>query len=82
MKNLFLFLLVTVSFNAFGQQVIREVNFSGSGYELGLQHGKLLKTEIGELVEKMKQNTSTNLNKDVNFSDSYFLTIFFSISIH
>lgn len=64
MKNLFLFLLVTVSFNAFGQQVIREVNFSGSGYELGLQHGKLLKTEIGELVEKMKQNTATNLNKD------------------
>lgn len=64
MKNTFLFLLVIISFNAFGQQVIREVNFSGSGYELGLQHGKLLKTEIGEVVEKMKQNTATNLNKD------------------
>lgn len=64
MKNTFLFLLVIISFNAFGQQVIREVNFSGSGYELGLQHGKLLKTEIGEVVEKMKQNTAINLEKD------------------
>lgn len=64
MKNTLLLLLVLLSFNAFGQQNIREVNFSGNGYELGLQHGTLLKKEIGEVVKKMKQNASTNLNKD------------------
>lgn len=64
MKNSLLLLLVLLSFNAFGQQDIREVNFSGNGYELGLQHGTLLKKEIGEVVKKMKQNASTNLNKD------------------
>ena len=43
---------------------IREVKLSGSGYELGLQHGQLLKKEIDEIVKKMKQNTSDNLKKD------------------
>ena len=64
MKNTLLLLLALLSFNAFGQQDIREVSLSGSGYELGLQHGTLLKKEIGEVVKKMKQNTATNLNKD------------------
>jgi isopenicillin-N N-acyltransferase like protein len=64
MKNTLIYLLLIISFNGYCQQVIREVSLSGSGYELGLQHGKLLKTEIGALVKKMKQNTANKLKKD------------------
>ena len=64
MKKTFLFLLMIISFAAFGQQAIREVSFSGSGFELGLQHGRLLKSEIGEVVKKMKQNIEANLSRD------------------
>jgi isopenicillin-N N-acyltransferase like protein len=61
MRNVFLLFLLMFSVTAFGQsspskREIREVKLSGSGYELGLQHGRLLKTEIGEIVKKMKKN--------------------------
>ncbi len=43
---------------------IREVALSGTGYELGLQHGKLLKTEIAEIVTKWKKSAKDQLKKD------------------
>jgi len=52
-----------------GQQTARElktVTFSGSGYELGLQHGKELKQEIGEIIRAWKKNTSNSLGKDAD----------------
>jgi predicted choloylglycine hydrolase len=61
MRNAFLFFLLLISVTVFGQsspskREIREVKLSGTGYELGLQHGKLLKAEIGEIVKRMKKN--------------------------
>ena len=35
-------------------RVLNEITLSDTGYELGLQHGKMLKTEIGEIVTKWK----------------------------
>ncbi|MFZ9386646.1 MAG: C45 family autoproteolytic acyltransferase/hydrolase [Chitinophagaceae bacterium] len=69
MKNTFLLLLLITSLTAFNQssisnREIREIKLTGSGYELGLQHGKLLKKEIDEIVKKMKQNTADILKKD------------------
>ncbi len=69
MKYTLLFLLLITSSASFSQvatsqREIREISFLGSGYELGLQHGKLLKTEIEEVVIKMKENVATNLKKD------------------
>lgn len=43
---------------------LNEVSFSGNGYELGLQHGTKLKTQIAEIVSRWKENTSKNLKKD------------------
>lgn len=45
-------------------QGIREIRLSGSGYELGLMHGKKLKSEIAEIVAKWKENTAAILNRD------------------
>lgn len=69
--NLLILLLITYAVGVFGQtsfskREIREVKLSGRGYMLGLQHGKLLKKEIGELVVKMKKNTADNLKKDAD----------------
>lgn len=69
MKNTYLFLLLIASFTVFSQspiskREIREVKLSGSGYELGLQHGKLFRKEIDEIIKKMKQNTADILKKD------------------
>lgn len=69
MRKTYLFLLLSASFTVFSQspfskREIREIKFSGSGYELGLQHGKLLKNEIDDVVKKMKQNTSNILKRD------------------
>jgi predicted choloylglycine hydrolase len=71
MRNTFLFLLLIASFTVCSQapiskREIREVKLEGSGYELGLQHGKLLKTEIAEIVKKMKKNTADILQKDAD----------------
>jgi predicted choloylglycine hydrolase len=61
MRNAFFFVLIMTSLAVFGQSTgskreIREVKLSGSGYELGLQHGKLLNKEIAEIIKRMKQN--------------------------
>ena len=49
MKKLLLVIVLLVAGNCYGQHSERElktVTFEGSGYELGLQHGKELKSEI------------------------------------
>jgi len=69
MRYTFAFLLLFSSFIAFSQapsskREIREVKLSGSGYQLGLQHGQVLKNEIEDIVRKMKQNTAGILRRD------------------
>ena len=49
-----------------GKRVLREITLDGTGYVPGLQHGKLLKKEIGEIVTKWKENTTTSLGKDAD----------------
>jgi isopenicillin-N N-acyltransferase like protein len=60
------------------RQPIREVTLTGTGYELGLQHGQIFKREIGELVAKFKENTTKALDKDANkvLADFYQKTSF------
>ena len=45
---------------------LKEITLSGSGYKLGLQHGKKLNKEIAEIVEAWKKNTSRQLGKDAD----------------
>jgi predicted choloylglycine hydrolase len=46
------------------KRVLNEVNLSGSGYELGLQHGEKLKPEINEIVKKWKKNAAEQSGKE------------------
>ena len=69
MKRLILLSSLFIAIVCKGQQSTRElktVTFSGSGYELGLQHGNELKKEIGEIIIAWKKNTSSALGKDAN----------------
>lgn len=71
MRKIFSFLLLLASFTVLCQtplskREIREVKLEGSGYELGLQHGRLLKKEIDEIVKKMKANTADIFKKDAD----------------
>lgn len=43
------------------QRVLKTATFYGSGYELGLQHGKYFKKEISEIVTKFNENLSSHL---------------------
>lgn len=45
---------------------IKEISITGSGYEAGLQHGKLLKTEIASIIEKWKANIEISLGKNAD----------------
>lgn len=45
------------------QRRLRKVSFHGSGYARGLQHGKQLKKEIGEIVAKWKKSVENQLEK-------------------
>ncbi|PWK17718.1 C45 family autoproteolytic acyltransferase/hydolase [Xanthomarina spongicola] len=68
MKNIFILLLL-LTFEGFGQQANRDlqiITLSGSGYDLGLQHGKQLKEEIGDIISAWKKNTSNALKKDAD----------------
>ncbi len=42
---------------------LREVRLSGSGYALGLQHGRQLKKEIGKIVAKWKKSVENELKQ-------------------
>ncbi|MEJ2584733.1 MAG: C45 family autoproteolytic acyltransferase/hydrolase [Robiginitalea sp.] len=46
------------------RKAIREVVLSGSGYDLGFEHGQKLKAEIEAIVSKWKENTRAALKKD------------------
>ena len=48
------------------RQPIREVTLTGTGYELGLQHGQIFKKEIAELIAKFKENTAKSLGRGAN----------------
>jgi hypothetical protein len=52
--------------SAIAKRELREITLTGTGFELGLQHGKLLKKEIGEIVGKWKKNTSDMMGRDAN----------------
>ncbi len=70
--------LTLISFASFGQSAtpkrgsIREINLTETGYQLGVQHGQLLKKEIGELVSLMKANTAKALGKDADLAIKEF----------
>ena len=48
------------------KRVLNKVTFTGSGYELGLQHGTKLKPQIAEIVTRWKQNTTEVLKRDAD----------------
>ena len=60
------------------RQPIREVTLSGDRPELGMQHGQIFKKEIGELIAKFKEKTTSELGKDANevLADFYQKTSF------
>ncbi|MFT4535328.1 MAG: isopenicillin-N N-acyltransferase-like protein [Saprospiraceae bacterium] len=69
LKKLLIVFGLVMSIVCQGQQISRElkiVEFSGRGYELGLQHGKELKNEIEEIITAWKKNVSNSLGKDAN----------------
>ncbi|MFD2200416.1 C45 family autoproteolytic acyltransferase/hydolase [Shivajiella indica] len=45
---------------------LREVTFSGSGYELGMQHGQFFKKEIGEIVFKWRESVKDQLEREAD----------------
>jgi len=68
MKKISLFIILFSAISTFSQSIdstkeIRKITLSGSGYELGLQHGTLLKTEIEALIKKMKLSTANNIKE-------------------
>jgi isopenicillin-N N-acyltransferase like protein len=61
---------------------LRQVSFSGSGYELGLQHGQFFKKEIGEIVQKWKESTTSQLERDSDeVLEAFFAYVNFEGSI-
>jgi len=69
MKQLITLIGLVLSIGCFGQattRALKKVTFSGSGYALGLQHGKALKKEIGEIIVAWKKNTSAQLGKEAD----------------
>ena len=69
MKQIIVLIGLLLSMCCYGQQTNRElkvVTFSGSGYELGLQHGKELKKEIVEVISAWKKGTSSEFGKDAD----------------
>ena len=51
----------------------RLLKLSGNGYNRGLQHGKLLKTEIAEAFKKWKINLVSSTKQNVDTIISNFL---------
>ena len=67
--------LLTVCCNSFAQQPLIKIGntknvpvieLQGNGYQRGLQHGKLLKTEIAELYKKWKKSIETNTKQNAD----------------
>ena len=69
MNRLSLIIVLFIFVGCSKENVSRElkmVSFSGTGYELGFQHGSELKNEIADVVEAWKMNVNRTLNKDAN----------------
>ncbi|UII81125.1 C45 family peptidase [Flagellimonas sp. CMM7] len=69
MKKKLIIIVMLFSAGCFAQESTRELkqmNFSGTGYKLGLQHGSQLKEEIAAIIKAWKTNTSKQLGKDAN----------------
>lgn len=69
MKKLIILVGLFISITCYGQQTnrtLKKVTFSGIGYELGLQHGKTLKKEIGEVIVAWKKNVSSQLGENAD----------------
>jgi len=69
MKKTLILAALLISFTFFSQaetRTLQKVTFSGSGYELGLQHGTTLKSEISDIIKEWKENTSKQLGKDAD----------------
>lgn len=69
MKQITMILGLLVSIGCLAQQTTRDlktVTFSGRGYELGLQHGQVLKKDVGAIIQAWKENTSTQLGKNAD----------------
>lgn len=52
--------------NEVPKRELRQVTFSGSGYELGLQHGQFFKKEIGEIVLKWRESVKSQLEREAD----------------
>jgi predicted choloylglycine hydrolase len=75
-KTYFLAILtLTICCNSFAQQPLAQtentkkvpvIELQGNGYQRGLQHGKLLKTEIAEEFRKWKKDIETNTKKNAD----------------
>ncbi|WP_259065255.1 C45 family autoproteolytic acyltransferase/hydrolase [Mucilaginibacter sp. X4EP1] len=66
-----LLLCTVISANAFNtnppvNKKVPVIELSGNGYQRGLQHGKLLKREIGEIILKWKQNIKQGTGTDAD----------------
>jgi predicted choloylglycine hydrolase len=46
------------------KRALKEITLTGHGYDLGVQHGKMLIKEIADIVTKWKANTERALGKD------------------
>lgn len=69
MKQFILLLILMISTSCSGQQKPRElktISLSGSGYDLGVEHGMTLKKEISEIIEAWKKNTTAVLGKNAD----------------
>ncbi len=69
MRQLMLLFGLLISAGCLEKQITRElkiVEFSGRGYELGLQHGQELKEEIQKIITAWKENASISLKKDAD----------------
>jgi isopenicillin-N N-acyltransferase like protein len=70
--NLAILLLCTViganasNINTPADKQVPVIELSGNGYQRGLQHGKLLKREIGEIILKWKQNIKQGTGTDAD----------------
>lgn len=69
------FLLLTICGNLFSQQQepkstvaknVTVIELNGNGYQRGLEHGKLLKTEIAEVYKKWKDDIAKDSGQDAD----------------
>jgi hypothetical protein len=68
-NNILLITVLFISTSFFAQsnittRQIKEVTFKQRGHKLGYEHGKALKIEIGQIVEKWKKNTAKQFGKN------------------